>query len=593
MLLPTTKEEIIKLNWSKPDIIIVSGDTYIDSPFNGTAVIGNYLTNKGFKVAVIAQPNITNKDIARLGEPALFWGVTAGAMDSLVANYTATGKFRNEDDLTPGGINNKRPDRASMVYTNLIRRHFKNTKPIVLGGIEASLRRVAHYDLKDDKLRRSLLFDAKADILVYGMAEKTMFELANAIKDNTSFEDIKGICYISKTKKDGYIELPSFETCLDNKQNFIEMFKLFYENSAYVNSTGLYQQHDTRFLIHNPPQDLLTEQELDEVFDMDFTREVHPFYAKMGDVKAQETIKFSVVSHRGCCGECNFCAISVHQGKSVISRSQQSILNEVDKLTQKQDFKGYISDIGGPTGNMYQISCKIHDTVGKCKDKKCLYPNICKNLVFSHDKQMDLFTKCKANTKIKKVFVSSGIRHDLIIADKEIGQKYLEFISKNNISGQLKIAPEHTCNNVLDAMNKPKQESFKQFVEMFTNINKDLNQFLTCYFMVAHPCCSSDDIKELLIFIKKNLQFKPEQVQVFTPTPSTYSTLMYYTERDINGKEIFVEKDRNGRMKQKLTITQNFEKKSGGHNSFRRNPNRHSSYSSSRKSGSSSYRKKY
>lgn len=592
MFLPTTKEELIKLGWDKPDIIIISGDTYIDSPFNGAAVIGNYLTINGFKTAVIAQPDITTNDIARLGEPALFWGVTAGAMDSLVSNYTATGKFRNEDDLTPGGINNKRPDRASMVYTNLIRRYFKDTKPIVLGGIEASLRRVTHYDLKDNKLRRSLLFDAKADILAYGMAEKTMLELAEAIKNGTSYNDIKGLCYISKTKKDDYTELPSFEKCLDNKQNFVEMFKIFYENSAYTNSKGLYQQHDTRYLIHNPPQDLLTEQELDEIYDMDYTREVHPYYAKTGNVKAQETIKFSVVSHRGCCGECNFCAISVHQGKAVISRSKESILNEINKLALKPDFKGYISDIGGPTGNMYKISCKIHNTVGMCKDKKCMYPSICKNLVFSHDKQMDLLERSKENAKIKKVFVSSGIRHDLIIADKENGKKYLEFISKNNISGQLKIAPEHTADNVLDAMNKPKQESFKQFVEMFTGINKDLNQFLTCYFMVAHPCCSLDNIKELLVFIKKNLQFKPEQVQVFTPTPSTYSTLMYYSERDINGNEIFVEKDRNGRMKQKLTITQGFEKKSG-HHSFRRNPNHHSSYSGSRKSGPASYRKKY
>ena len=560
MFLPTTKQEIINLKWDKPDIIIISGDTYIDSPFNGAAVIANYLTINGFKIAIIAQPDINNDDIARLGEPSLFWGVTAGAMDSLVANYTATGKFRNQDDLTPGGINNRRPDRACMVYTNLIRRYFKKTKPIVLGGIEASLRRVVHYDLKDNKLRRSILFDAKADILVYGMAEKTMLELARALKKNKSYYDIKGLCYISKTANENYIEIPSYEECITDKNKFIKMFDLFYNNSAYENSNGLNQKHDSRFLIHNPPQPLLNQRELDEIYEMDWTREVHPYYAKQGKVKAQETIKFSVVSHRGCCGECNFCAIAVHQGKSVISRSSQSIIKEVNKLVQKKDFKGYIFDVGGPTGNMYKISCKLHGITGKCKNKKCLYPTVCENIVFSHKEQIDLLKQCADNKKIKKIFVSSGIRHDLIIADKQNGKNYLEYISKNNISGQLKIAPEHTCDNVLEAMNKPKQKCFLEFVESFKKINNPLNQFLTCYFMVAHPGCSLEDTRELMYFINKNLKFTPEQVQVFTPTPSTYSTLMYWTQKDKQGNDIFVEKDRNARMKQKLTITQGTNK---------------------------------
>ena len=556
MFLPTTKEELNNLHWDKPDIILISGDTYIDSPFSGTAVIGNWLTIHGFKVAVIAQPDINTDDIARLGEPKLYWAVSAGAMDSLVANYTATGKFRNEDDLTPGGINNRRPDRACMVYTNLIRRHFKNTKPIVLGGIEASLRRTVHYDLKDNKLRRSLIFDAKADILAYGMAEKTMLELSYALRDGKDYRDIKGLCYISKTFKNDYINMPSFEECVQDKSKFREMFKTFYENSAYVNSKGLCQKHDTRYLIHNPPQDLPTEQELDKIYDMDFAREVHPYYAKQGAVKAQETINFSVVSHRGCCGECNFCAIAVHQGKSVISRSKESIIKEVNKLVEKTDFKGYIFDIGGPTGNMYKISCKAFGKTGSCKNKRCLYPEVCPNIVFSHDKQMDLLADAAKNKKIKKIFVSSGMRHDLIIADRQNGEKYLKFISENNISGQLKIAPEHTSDNVLDMMGKPKQNTFLYFMNDFEYINKPLNQFLTCYFMVDHPGCSLNDMKELLSFIKNNLRFSPEQVQVFTPTPSTFSTLFYYTEQDINGKDIFVEKDRNARMKQKLTITQ-------------------------------------
>ena len=556
MFLPTTKEEINKLHWNKPDIILISGDVYIDSPFNGTAVIGNWLTIHGFKVAIIAQPDINTDDIIRLGEPSLYWAVSAGAMDSLVANYTATGKFRNEDDLTPGGINNRRPDRACMIYTNLIRRYFKNTKPIVLGGIEASLRRVVHYDLKDKKLRRSLIFDSKADILVYGMAEKAMLELSYALKENKDYRDIKGLCYISKEPKNGYIDIPSFEQCVQDKTSFREMFKTFYENSAYVNSKGLNQKHDTRYLIHNPPQDLLTQEELDEIYDMDFTREVHPYYEKQGKVKSQETIKFSVVSHRGCCGECNFCAIAVHQGKSVISRSKESIIKEINKLVQKPDFKGYISDIGGPTGNMYKIGCKIHGTTGKCKNKRCLYPKVCENIIFSHDKQIELLAEVAKNDKIKKVFVSSGMRHDLIIADNKDGENYLKYISEHNISGQLKIAPEHTSDTVLNMMGKPKQTTFLDFMNDFDYINKPLNQFLTCYFMVAHPGCSLSEMEDLLLFINQNLKFHPEQVQVFTPTPSTYSTMMYYTEQDLDGNDIFVEKDRNERMKQKLTITQ-------------------------------------
>lgn len=556
MFLPTTKEELNKLRWTKPDIIIISGDTYIDSPFNGCAVIGNWLTLHGFKVAIIAQPDINSDDITRLGEPTLYWAVSAGAMDSLVANYTATGKFRNEDDLTPGGINNRRPDRACMVYTNLIRRYFKNTKPIVLGGIEASLRRTVHYDLKDKKLRRSLLFDSKADILVYGMAEKSMLELSCALRDNKDYYDIKGLCYISKGPKENYIDIASFEECVENHNSFRQMFKTFYDNSAYVNSKGLNQKHDTRYLIHNPPQEILTQEELDKIYDMDFTREVHPYYAEQGKVKAQETIKFSVVSHRGCCGECNFCAIAVHQGKTVISRSKKSIKEEINKLVQKTDFKGYISDIGGPTGNMYKIGCKVHGITGQCKNKRCLYPKVCENIIFSHKEQIDLLTDCAKNSKIKKIFVSSGIRHDLIIADIKDGENYLKYISDNNISGQLKIAPEHICDNVLDMMGKPKQTTFLEFKNNFERINKPLNQFLTCYFMVSHPGCSVDDSENLLLFINQNLKFSPEQVQVFTPTPSTYSTLMYYTQQDLDGKDIFVEKDRNARMKQKLIITQ-------------------------------------
>ncbi|MDR0822580.1 MAG: YgiQ family radical SAM protein, partial [Endomicrobium sp.] len=455
MFLPTTKEEMQKLGWDKPDIILISGDTYIDSPFIGAAVIGSFLYSKGFKTAIIAQPDIKNDDIARLGEPNLFWGVTAGAMDSFVSNWTALNKFRNDDDLTPGGINNRRPDRASMVYTNLIRRYFKNTKPIVLGGVEASLRRIAHYDFKDNALRRSILFDAKADILIYGMGEKTTWELAQALQkcgereQNETWKNIKGLCYISKEPKEDALEIAPFEKCLENKDNFFEAFNVFYKNCISEDEKVLMQKHNDRYLIHNPKQPILKQEELDEIYDLPYTREVHPFYAKFGKVKAQDTIKFSITSHRGCFGECNFCSIAVHQGKVVVSRSEKSIIKEAQSITQLKDFKGYISDVGGPTANMLYAYCKVNGNAG-CDKRRCLFPQECSNLIYGHDKQMEILKKIAAIDNVKKVFISSGIRYDMICSDKENGQTYLETISQNHISGQMKIAPEHFNDRVLE-----------------------------------------------------------------------------------------------------------------------------------------------
>ena len=312
------------------------------------------LTSKGFKTAIIAQPDIKTDDIARLGEPALYWGVSAGAMDSFVSNYTALNKFRNDDDLTPGGINNRRPDRASMVYTNLIRRHFKNTKPIVLGGVEASLRRVVHYDFKDNALRRSILFDAKADMIAYGMGERSMLELAESLRDGKEWKNIKGLCYISKEKPENSFEIPSFEECIADKDKFFDAFSHFYKNECSKKTKVLVQKHAERYLVHNPKQPPLTTEELDAVYDLDYTREVHPFYAKMGKVNAQETIKFSITTHRGCIGECNFCSIAAHQGKDSFKVKNQYLRSR--KITKLKDFKGYITDLGGPTANMFAVN---------------------------------------------------------------------------------------------------------------------------------------------------------------------------------------------------------------------------------------------
>ena len=556
MFLPTTMEEVKKLGWNYLDIILISGDTYIDSSYNGTALIGKWLYKHGFKVGVIAQPDINSDvDIKRLGEPKLYWAVSAGCVDSMVANYTATKKKRRSDDFTPGGENTKRPDRASIAYTNLIKRHFKNSEvPIVLGGIEASLRRITHYDYWSNNLRRPLIFDAKADILSYGMGEKSMLELARAIRDKKDWRDIRGLSYISKEIKEGYLELPSYENCVKDKKEFIKAFETFYHNCDSILAKGLYQKCGDRYLIQNPPSENFSSRELDAIYSMDFERDVHPYYKKMGEVRALDTIKTSVTTHRGCYGECNFCAIAIHQGRTVISRTEDSIVDEVKEITKMKKFKGNIADVGGPTANMYQVECKKKLKFGACQERRCLYPQKCPALKIDHSKQIDLLKRLKGIDKIKKIFIASGIRYDMILDDKKCGQMYMEEIIKDHVSGQMKIAPEHTEDKVLSLMGKQGKAPLKEFKEKFYQINKKLGkkQFLTYYLIAAHPGCNEKDMLDLKRFASAELRVNPEQVQIFTPTPSTYSTLMYYTEMDpFTGKKLFVEKDNGKKQKQK------------------------------------------
>lgn len=556
MFLPTTMEEVKKLGWNYLDIILISGDTYIDSSYNGTALIGKWLYKHGFKVGVIAQPDINSDvDIKRLGEPKLYWAVSAGCVDSMVANYTATKKKRRSDDFTPGGENTKRPDRASIAYTNLIKRYFKNSEvPIVLGGIEASLRRITHYDYWSNNLRRPLIFDAKADILSYGMGEKSMLELARAIRDKKDWRDIRGLSYISKEVKEGYLELPSYENCVKDKKEFIKAFETFYHNCDSILAKGLYQKCGDRYLIQNPPSENFSSRELDAIYSMDFERDVHPYYKKMGEVRALDTIKTSVTTHRGCYGECNFCAIAIHQGRTVISRTEDSIVDEVKEITKMKKFKGNIADVGGPTANMYQVECKKKLKFGACQDRRCLYPQKCPALKIDHSKQIDLLKRLKGIDKIKKIFIASGIRYDMILDDKKCGQMYMEEIIKDHVSGQMKIAPEHTEDKVLSLMGKQGKAPLKEFKEKFYQINKKLGkkQFLTYYLIAAHPGCNEKDMLDLKRFASAELRVNPEQVQIFTPTPSTYSTLMYYTEMDpFTGKKLFVEKDNGKKQKQK------------------------------------------
>ena len=560
MFLPISMEEVKSLGWDYIDVILVTGDAYIDSPFSGTAVIGKYLLKHGFRTAVISQPEIdSDKDITVFGEPRLFWGISAGCVDSMVANYTATGKPRKMCDFTPNGINNKRPDRASIVYTGLIRRFFKNTKPIVLGGIEASLRRIAHYDFKTDKVRRSILFDAKADYIIYGMGEVPVLEFARALQNNEDVKNIKGLCYISKELCDDALILPSFDEASTDKNKFYQMFKIFSDNSEAQSAKKLAQKTGDRYLIQNPPA-YYDDEILDEVCDISFERAVHPKIN--GKVKALETIKTSVISHRGCFGGCSFCAIAVHQGRRVISRSESSIIKEVESITQMKGFNGIISDLGGPTGNMYMMKCKKMEKLGACTHKSCLYPNVCASMNIDHKPILNLLEKVGSIKGVKKVFATSGIRADLAVNDKLNGQNYIAEIAKNHVSGQLKMAPESADSKVLKAMKKPDNKSFLEFCRIYKEYSKKFhkNQFISCYFIAAHPGENEKEAQNTHNFIEKYLDFSPEQVQIFTPTPSTWATCAYYTGLDEDGNKIYVEKQLSKKEKYKSIIMGKSEK---------------------------------
>ena len=556
MFLPTTMEEVRKLGWEELDIILVSGDTYIDSSYNGSAVIGKWLLKHGFKVGIIAQPDInSDEDIKRLGVPKLYWAISGGCVDSMVANYTATKKKRKQDDFTPGGENNRRPDRAVIAYTNLIKRYFKNYDiPIVISGIESSLRRITHYDYWSNSLRRPIIFDAKADILSYGMGEKSMLALARALKGGREWRGIRGLCYIAKDKNESYVELPSYEECVADKFKFIDAFNSFYLNCDPITAKGLCQKCGDRYLIQNPPSENFTSDELDEIYSMDFEREVHPYYRSMGEVRALDTIRNSVTTHRGCYGECNFCAIAIHQGRTVVSRSEDSIVEEIKEIASAPKFKGYISDVGGPTANMYQVECTKKLKLGACPDRRCLYPKKCPALKIDHSRQIELLRRLKKIDKIKKIFIASGIRYDMILDDSKCGQLYLEELVKDHVSGQMKIAPEHTEDKVLSLMGKDGKASLKEFKDRFYKVNEKygLKQFLTYYLIAAHPGCDEKDMLDLKRFASAELKVNPEQVQIFTPTPSTYSTLMYYTEiNPFTRKKMFVEKDNGRKQRQK------------------------------------------
>ena len=525
--LPVSKEDLKERGWNELDIIIVTGDAYVDHPSYGAAVIGRVLEDARFKVGIIAQPDCRNpSDFKRFGRPKLFFCVTAGNLDSMVANYTANKKVRNIDDYSPSGKARLRPDRASIVYTNRLQAIFKDV-PIVLGGMEASMRRIAHYDYWSDKVRRSLLLDAKADILVYGMGEKQIIEIAKRLKSGervSELDDIRGTV-VSRKKIDSlqnFILVPSFEEVSVEKDKFNEAFRTVYLEADPVRGKSIVQKHGDRFIIQYPPASALTTDEIDKIYRLPYMRDWHPSYNKEGGVPGFETVRNSIVSHRGCAGGCSFCSLYLHQGRIVQSRSIKSIVDEIKLLSEDRKFKGTVTDIGGPTANLYMAECHSWKQNGACRDKKCLMPQKCKNLKLGYAYSIRLWKELKNIPKVKHVFIGSGVRYDLLT--DSYADEYLNELCAKHVSGRLKVAPEHCVDSVLGLMNKPRIAIYEKFMDKFENINRRLNkkQFLVNYFIVGHPGARLEDALQLAVYLAKK-HIHPEQVQDFIPLPMTVS----------------------------------------------------------------------
>ncbi|MEW5759046.1 MAG: YgiQ family radical SAM protein [Candidatus Omnitrophota bacterium] len=554
--LPISKEDLEKRGWHELDIILITGDAYVDHPSYGVSVIGRVLEKAGFKVGVIAQPNWRDKnDFMKLGRPKLFFGITSGNVDSMVANYTANKKPRKTDDYSPQQKNQFRPDRALIVYSNRAKEAFPDTK-IVLGGIEASLRRLVHYDYWSDSVRRSILIDAKADILAYGMAEKAIVEIAKRLSQNKELYNIRGTVIVRKNfdSLENFLEIPSFEEIALDKNRFNLAFRFIYENQNPFSAKILIQKHADRFIVYFPPQLPLKTEELDEIFDLPYVRNWHPVYNKLGGIKAFETIKSSIIAHRGCVGECSFCSLYFHQGRIVQSRSHASILKEVKLITRQSYFKGTISDVGGPTANLYSAECDRWRKEGFCKDKKCLIPQKCFNLKLNYDKCLNLYGKIKNIHGIKHVFIASGFRYDLLI--EKYAVKYLSELCKYYISGQMKVAPEHAADNVLEIMNKPHFKIYEKFVHKFEQINKNLKKrcFLVNYFIIAHPGTTNNDAFILKEYLRRK-HIHPEQIQDFIPIPMTLSAAIYHTAKHpLTGYSIYIPKTFQERKLQRVMI---------------------------------------
>lgn len=534
--LPVSREDMLERGIEQLDFILITGDSYVDHPSFGIAIISRVLEAEGFSVGIIAQPDWrTNKDFEKLGRPRLAFLVSSGNIDSMVAHYTAAKKKRSDDAYTAGGKAGKRPDRAVIVYCKKIREIYGDI-PISIGGLEASLRRFAHYDYWDDAVRPSILVDSGADILLYGMSEHQITELAhrlNAGEDIRSITDIRGTCYLTEPKNTplGAAECPSFAQVCENKEAYARACRIQYDQQDEVYGKTVIQRHGDKMLVQNPPAKSLTTEELDRVYSLPYARTYHPMYEKDGGVPGIEEVEFSITHNRGCFGNCNFCSIALHQGRKISCRSEESILEEAKLLTALPNFKGYIHDVGGPTANFRMPSCKKQLEQGLCKGKKCLAPTPCPNLDVDHSQYLDILRKIRKIKGIKKVFIRSGIRYDYLIEDKN--EEFMRELIEHHVSGQLKVAPEHCSAVVLDMMGKPHIEAYKKFSEKFYRMTKSVGkeQYLVPYLMSSHPGSTLKEAVELALFLKEN-NIRPEQVQDFYPTPGTISTCMFYTGLD-------------------------------------------------------------
>ncbi len=558
--LPISRADMKRRGWDQCDFVYVIGDAYVDHPSFGPAIISRVLEANGYHVGIISQPDWRDDDsISILGQPRLGFLVSSGNMDSMVNHYYVSKKHRTTDAYTPGGEPYKRPDHATVVYSNLIRKTYKNI-PIIIGGIEASLRRLAHYDYWTDSFKRSILLDSQADIISYGMGERSIVEIADALNSGISISDItfiKGTVYKTKQKENIYdaIILPNFESMKQDCIHYAKSFAIQYENTDFITAKALVEEYGNNLcVVQNPPQPPLTMEEMDAVYNLPYMRTYHPSYEDKGGVPAISEIKFSLISNRGCFGGCNFCALTFHQGRTIQVRSHDSILDEAKKITEEQDFKGYIHDVGGPTANFRHPSCEKQLTKGVCKKRQCLVPTPCNNLMVDHSDYLSLLRKLRELPKVKKVFVRSGIRFDYLIKDKD--DTFFKELVKHHISGQLKVAPEHVCDAVLEKMGKPSNNVYEEFRKKYKNINDKLGlkQFLVPYLMSSHPGSTLKEAIALAEYLR-DLSYMPEQVQDFYPTPSTISTVMYYTNVDpLTLKPVYVCKNPHEKAMQRALI---------------------------------------
>ena len=558
--LPICKDDMIERGWEQCDFVLVTADAYIDHHSFGTAIISRVLENAGYKVGIIAQPDWKSvDDFKKLGRPRLGFLVNGGNMDPMVNHYTVSKKLRKKDLYTPKGEMGKRPDRATIVYCNKIREAYKDVN-IVIGGIEASLRRFAHYDYWENKVRKSILVDSGADLLVYGMSEKQIVEVADFLNqgfDGKYIRHIPGTCYIADSLDEIYEEhivLPSFKEVSSNKRTYAECFKIQYDEQDPVRGRTLVQEHNGKYVVINKPEMPLSREELDRVYALPYQKTYHPIYEKDGGIAAIEEVKFSLVSSRGCSGNCSFCAITFHQGRIVTSRSEDSIVEEAEEITKYDDFKGYIHDIGGPTANFRKPACKKQLTLGACKHKRCMSPGICKNMEVDHREYLHLLRRVRKLPGIKKVFIRSGLRYDYIMADKD--DTFFKELVEHHVSGQLKVAPEHVSPNVLKYMGKPAGKTYDEFRRKFFRITERLGkkQFIIPYLMSSHPGCKLEDAIMLAEYLR-DINYQPEQVQDFYPTPGTLSTTMFYTGLDpLTMEEVYIPRSKEEKAMQRALL---------------------------------------